>query len=514
MASRPRRLFPRARRAFILANLRWPDTKATVGSAAFVGPVKLGDGSPPAMPIDATPESNYVNSTLATIEIPKVRVATIRSFDGTNNNLAEPELGSAGERLLCVAPGRYSDGDTASTNKGRRSPCEIFSALAVQIEEMPPNDRQRSKLIHVWGQFIEHDVHLTGPPRTDREVLANHGPADDPDFDSDGTGTRLTCFNRSRCDPSSGGGAGIPRERINQVTAWIDGSTVYGSDQATADNLRTFENGQLRTSDRGLPPVDAAGNFMAGDVRVNENIELTSMHALFIREHNWWASAIATQCPALSDEEIYQQARAIVIAEIQVITYREFLPALLGPGAVSEYRGYDPFIDPSVANEFAAAAFRSHNFDMARSDIQRGLEQDLADYNAVREAYGLVRAGRFADISSDPDIQQSLALLYGNVNEVDLWLGGLAEDHVPGSLLGELFHAIVVDQFTRLRDADRYWYQNIFTQQGAAQLERTTLADVIRRNTNSANLEDDVFFMRSSVSGKQQENLTQRRRDR
>src|SRR5262249_26968262 len=62
--------------------------------------------------------------------------------------------------------------------------------------------------------------------------------------------------------------------------------------------------------------------------------------------------------PRLDDETIYQRARAQVIAELQVITYKQWLPALLGRGALSPYRGYNPSVNPGIANEFSTAAFR------------------------------------------------------------------------------------------------------------------------------------------------------------
>ena len=70
--------------------------------------------------------------------------------------------------------------------------------------------------------------------------------------------------------------------------------------------------------------------FLAGDVRANENVALTSMHAVFVREHNRLVDIIDAQQPELSDEQQYQLARKIVGAEMQIITYEEFLPALLG----------------------------------------------------------------------------------------------------------------------------------------------------------------------------------------
>ena len=62
--------------------------------------------------------------------------------------------------------------------------------------------------------------------------------------------------------------------------------------------------------------------------------------------------------PRMSGHEIYQSARAIVAAELQAITYREFLPVLLGDRAVRPYAGYSPGVDPGIANGFAAAAYR------------------------------------------------------------------------------------------------------------------------------------------------------------
>ncbi len=98
--------------------------------------------------------------------------------------------------------------------------------------------------------------------------------------------------------------------------------------------------------------------FAAGDVRTNENIELTSLHALFAREHNRIADQLRALNPRLTDEQIYLRARSIVIAELQAITYNEWLPAILGPNAIAPYRGYNPRINPQLSNEFSTAAFR------------------------------------------------------------------------------------------------------------------------------------------------------------
>ena len=67
---------------------------------------------------------------------------------------------------------------------------------------------------------------------------------------------------------------------------------------------------------------------------------------------------MAAAHPSLSGQEIFEMARKIVGAEMQVITYNEFLPILLGPDSVGSYDGYDPAVDASIANEFPTAAYR------------------------------------------------------------------------------------------------------------------------------------------------------------
>src|SRR5256885_30141 len=126
--------------------------------------------------------------------------------------------------------------------------------------------------------------------------------------------------------------------------------------------------------------------------------------------------------------------------------------------------------------------------DLAALNIQRGRDHGLADYNTVRAAYGLPKGTTFAQITSDPALQQALKDLYGNVNNIDLWVGGLAENHLPGASVGPTFARIISDQFSRLRAGDRFWYQREFGGAALWQIQHTTLADVIKRNTDLTNL--------------------------
>ena len=159
---------------------------------------------------------------------------------------------------------------------------------------------------------------------------------------------------------------------MNRISAFLEGSVIYRSDSVRAAALRTFVGGKLKTSAGNLPPFNTVGLpnandahlvpdtslFLVGDVRGNENIVLTAVQTLFVREHNKIEDAFAPKFPTLSDEAIYQRSRNIVVAELQVITYKEFLPALLGPNALKTYSGYKSSVNPGIANEFSTAAYR------------------------------------------------------------------------------------------------------------------------------------------------------------
>ena len=68
---------------------------------------------------------------------------------------------------------------------------------------------------------------------------------------------------------------------------------------------------------------------------MNENINLALMHTVFLREHNRVVDQLKFVNPHWNSEEVYQEARRIVIAEIQHIAYGEWLPLLIGKSKYS-----------------------------------------------------------------------------------------------------------------------------------------------------------------------------------
>ncbi len=501
----------------------------------------------------------------------EVRVLLAAAIDGTGNNLANPEWGSTNEQFLRLADAEYADGVSSVGGVDRPSARLISNEIADTGSSTTVNNRMMSGMVYLWGQFIDHDMTLTASSSSEKMSIAV--PKGDPSFDPNSTGTKTINTFRSAYNSSTGLNAADPREQVNQLSAFLDGSMVYGSTTETAAALRTFEGGKLKTSNGNLLPMEN-GMFLTGDVRANENIELTAMQTLFVREHNYQATKIAAANPSLTDEQIYQKARSIVIAEIQAITYNEWLPALLGGNRLSAYKGYDATVNPGISNEFSTAAFRFghslladdieflsndglatregvslsdaffnpslvsqngidpllkylssdlsaeldtkveesvRNFlfgppgagglDLAALNIQRGRDHGLADYNTVRKAIGLTPVTSFSQITSNKALQDELKSLYGSVDNIDLWVGGLAEDHMKGSSLGTTFTAILVDQFQRLRNGDRYWYQNQFSGKALADIQRTKLSEIIERNTALTTIQDNAFFFKAGVSG-------------
>ena len=209
------------------------------------------------------------------------------------------------------------------------------------------------------------------------------------------------------------------RQYVNEITSFIDGSQVYGSEEERAEFLRANDgSGKLKSQNingeellpfntaglsnaNPLPELEDSELFIAGDVRANEQVGLTAAHTLFFREHNRIAEEIGDRLDrgdegvvGLFEESgldrgdfIYEAARKVVGAEIQFITYNEYLPLLLGDSLLEDYSGYDPHVNPNISLEFANVSFRLGHSQLS-NEIQRvnpdGTETDSV---ALRDAF-------------------------------------------------------------------------------------------------------------------------------
>jgi len=133
--------------------------------------------------------------------------------------------------------------------------------------------------------------------------------------------------------------------------------------------------------------------------------------------------------------------------------------------------------------------------DLAAINIQRGRERGLADYNTIRVDFGMPSITSFEELTSNTEFNQIFAELYKDVNDIDPWVGMLAEDHMPNALFGPTAMRIVEEQFKNLRDGDRFYYENdaAFSSEEIAEIKGTTMADIIRRNMDIV-IQDQVFW--------------------
>jgi Animal haem peroxidase len=489
-----------------------------------------------------------------------------RSFDGSGNNLSSPGLNTAGTAVDRIGPAHFADG--VSDPLDGPNPRTISNVVVGEGDANVPNEQGVSAFMYAWGQFIDHDLTLTRSDGiNDISILVPDG---DPVFGDDA----IMPMTRAIIDPSSGTGPDNPATPLNFSTGWLDASMVYGSDAATAASLR-LPDGHMKTSEGGNLPI-VNGLFAAGDPRAAENFALTSLHALFVREHNYQVDKLHKAHPSWSGDQLYNYARAIVTAEIANITYKEFLPNLIGGDAIGAYHGYDSSVDPRLSLEFNIAFRFGHsivsaetesltesgevvagserelrdiffappsdfvasggadgqlrhlagdpsqamdvrivedlrNFlfdppvsmDLAAINIQRERDFGIGSLNDVRESLGLARYTDIDQITSDPGTRAALKIAFSNnVDLIDLWTGGLAENHAPGALIGETFQTVIAMQFEALRDGDRFWFENQgFDARTLQQIKQTTLADIILRNTDTQHIQDDVFISYTRHTG-------------
>ena len=366
----------------------------------------------------ALPQFSVAGSSISdTCPVPPtacVRDAKYRTVDGTCNNPDHPEWGQSNIQLQRLLPPEYEDGVESPRSSGLPSPRSVSTAT---ISSQSKENEKYTLMLMQWGQFVDHDITHTPVVKGDEEsgiLCCENGdiiqennrhrecfPISLPDNDHAFSrfGQKCMEFVRSMPAPRSGCNFG-PREQVNQITAWLDGSNVYGSDEDEARKLRLLGGGRLRvTRVQGrdllpLNPEECSDDvrhrycFSAGDLRCNEQLELTVMHTVWMREHNRVAGQLQALNPAWSDEQLYQEARKIVIGQLQHITYKEWLPIILGDDYMNTWNmfptesgftnKYSKDVNPGITNIFATAAFRyqiTHSYFMTLLVIKKNADK-------------------------------------------------------------------------------------------------------------------------------------------
>uniref|UniRef100_A0ABM5EMT2 Myeloperoxidase-like n=1 Tax=Pogona vitticeps TaxID=103695 RepID=A0ABM5EMT2_9SAUR len=540
-----------------------------------------------------------------------------RTITGQCNNRKNPHFGMSNHGYARWLPAEYEDGMSLPRGlipgqlyHGHPLPLVrlVSNNIIATANENVTDDEGRSLAFMHWGQWVDHDLDhapMTATTIDNKEAHCDTScnyappcfPIKIPHGDPRISSGLCMPFIRSApvCNPTT-----LIREQLNAITSFIDASMVYGSEEPLAKNLRNLSNplGLMALNQNftdaglGLLPFENKTRslclytnktanipcFQAGDKRVTENLGLSAIHTLFVREHNRLATELRNLNPHWDGERLYQEARKIVGAQTQIITYRDYLPLILGNEINHQlplYRGYNESVDPTVSNVFSLAFRFGHgsvpplvprldeNFqplkpysyaplhltfcaswrivmeggidpllrgfltddsklmrqnqmmvkelqdrlfeqveimglDLAALNLQRGRDHGLPGYNAWRRFCGLSAPSDEAELAAvmgNSELAKKFMDLYGTPENIDIWIGSMAEPFVPNGRVGPLLACLLGTQFRKIRDGDRFWWENpgVFTPQQRRALSRISFPRIICDNTRIKEVPRDVF---------------------
>ncbi|CAI5793052.1 dual oxidase 2 [Podarcis lilfordi] len=536
----------------------------------------------------------------------------IQRYDGWYNNLMYHRHNSAGSWLSRLLPASYADGVYQAPQEPNVPSARRLSHVVARGDSGSPSQKNRTVLGVVFGFHVLSEILEADKPGCPAEFLNIQIPEGDPVFDPAGSGDVVLPFQRMQWAPGTGKSPNRPREQLNGVTGWLDGSAIYGSSHSWSDSLRSFSRGKLLSGEDGFPRQTKANSLMwkaldpstgqsgpqglydFGNAKGNADLFLQAMGIVWFRYHNVLAAKLTQQHPDWSDEDVFQHVRKRVIATYQNIVLYEWLPAFAGNDPAEPYTGYKQHVDARISPEFVVTTalflgtmvppgvymrnsschFREvinrdgtrspvlrlcnsywsrenpniktdkdvsdlllgmasqiaekednivvedlqdywygtlkySRMDFVANWIHRGRDLGLTTYNRAREFFNHSIATKWQDIHPNETLCRELAEMYSNdTDRLELLLGGLLEAD------RKLFHSIIQDQFLRLRDGDRFWFENtkngLFSSDEIKEIKNTTFHDILEAVTDaeSKDIQAEVFFLHDGAPCSQPQQVT------
>ena len=144
-------------------------------------------------------------------------------------------------------------------------------------------------------------------------------------------------------------------EILNKVTAFIDHSIIYGSDDSDNRKVRSFVGGKLRLGKNDILPVDSSGKY----TKISDRLTAVPLGAiipvLLSRNHNNLATGLKTVNPKWNDEKLFQEARRLNIALYENLFFNKLFTAVSGDVFDTPYNAN---ADPSPTVEFITGVYR------------------------------------------------------------------------------------------------------------------------------------------------------------
>ncbi|XP_011809092.1 PREDICTED: lactoperoxidase isoform X1 [Colobus angolensis palliatus] len=546
-----------------------------------------------------------------------------RTITGDCNNRRKPALGAANRALARWLPAEYEDGlslpfgwTPGKMRNGFPLPLarEVSNKIVGYLNEEGVLDQNRSLFFMQWGQIVDHDLDFApdtelgsseySKAQCDEYCIQGDNcfpimfPPNDPKVRTQG---KCMSFFRAGFVCPTPPYKSLAREQINALTSFLDASFVYSSEPSLASRLRNLSSPlglmavNQEVSDHGLPylPYDSKKPspcefinttarvpcFLAGDSRASEHILLATSHTLFLREHNRLARELKRLNPQWDGEKLYQEARKILGAFVQIITFRDYLPILLGDYMqkwIPPYQGYNESVDPRISNVFTFAfrfghlevpssvfrldenyqpwgpepelplhtlffntwrmvkdggidplvrgllakksklmkqnkmmtgelrnklfqpTHRIHGFDLAAINTQRCRDHGQPGYNSWRAFCNLSQPQTLEELNAvlkNKMLAKKLLDLYGTPDNIDIWIGAIAEPLVERGRVGPLLACLLGRQFQQIRDGDRFWWENpgVFTKEQKDSLRKMSFSRLVCDNTRITKVPRDPF---------------------
>ena len=247
---------------------------------------------------------------------PEVR--SVRTNDGTYNDLTCPRMGSAGMRFGRNVPLNETFPDTANllTPNPRTVSLELLTRTRFQPAEI------LNVLAAAWIQFQVHDwfMHKKGVWTHTHDIPVNAG---------DTWHEQPMRVPKTPADTPKVADSTRPPAYVNENSHWWDGSQVYGCTTSVQASLRTGREGKVLVGADGRLGVDPVTGLEITGFTENSWIGQSLLHGLFALEHNAICDRLRRDFPTWDDERMFQQARLINAALMAKIHTVEWTPSIL-----------------------------------------------------------------------------------------------------------------------------------------------------------------------------------------